>query len=754
MYIICFAQFISGCTGLRKLPDGQKIVAKNTISFEDRKQLESFGKVKEDLRNEISPKPNGKFLWMRPGLSIYNSIKESQKERGFKHWLKYKLGQAPALFDEDICNKLSLTFENRLYHRGYFNAQSEYQINEKKKTVQISYFIKSNKVFKIDTLIFPEPVDLISREINKSGTESLIEKGMSYDLELLKAERNRIDLELKNLGYYYFSPDHLIFEADTTKDQLVKLRLLLKNDNPKESERPYHMDKIYVAEDFQLNNYNPDTTSFENYTVISVENYMKSNVLLSHVFLQKDSLYSKKDHNNTLKQLMGIGAYKYVNTLYSQSPDHNNKLDALLTLIPSQKMAISTEFNVVNKSNNFAGPGVKFSFKNRNFLRGAEIFSVNLNGRFERQVNSGEADDTAYEISVDANLAVPRIIPFKSIKKSMPYVPFTQISIGSGIYARVSMYKFNTFNSGLEYTWRKSQFLTHMFKPIDISFTELLSATDEFKDYLLLNPSIRKSFEEQFIIGSSYNIIFNHLSNSERPQYYLSLGADPSGNLIGLLHSLISDNKNSPDEPVNIFGAPISQYFRFRLDARYYLRTGKESKIATRLHGGLGLPIGNSTVMPYVKQFYSGGTNSIRAFTARSIGPGAYEPPESSNNLLIDQTGEIKLEANAEYRFPLAGYLKGALFADFGNIWLVNEDSLRPGGKFDVDTFYKEIAVGLGFGLRVDVDLIVLRFDWAFPVRKPWLAEGERWLFKEINLFDSSWRRKNLLLNISIGYPF
>lgn len=668
--------------------------------------------------------------------------------------MKYKLGQQPAIFNEEICRKLTLTFENRLYHKGNFNAQSTYITHEKKKTVQIEYLIHSSEAYKVDTIIFPEPIDQLTSAINQSRAGTLIKKGMAYSLETLKAERRRIDQEMKQLGFYYFDPDYLIFKADSSQGSYqVKLKLLLKNDNPGEAAEVYKINKVYVAEDFRLKNYHPDTSSYGNYTIITAENYMRPKALLNYIFLQRDSLYAKKDHNNTLRQLMGIGAYKYVNTRYIESKDNNNTLDALLTLTPSQKMSVSTELNAVSKSNSFVGPGMKLSFKSRNFFRGAEVFSINLNGRFEKQI-SGEGDDTAYELSIDANLEIPRIIPLKTKKTSKPYVPFTNITIGTGIYTRVSLYKFHTFSTGLEYTWRKNRFLTHKFKAIDISVTDLLDASEEFEKFLLLNPSIRKSFEEQFIIGASYNFIFNHLSDSKKRQYYFSFGADPSGNLVGLIHKLATGEKSSPENQAKLFGSPVSQYFRFRIDARYYLKMGKEARIASRLFAGIGIPYGNSTVMPYVKQFYAGGTNSIRAFRARSVGPGSYQPPDSLKNVLIDQTGEIKMEANVEYRFPIVKYLKGALFTDIGNIWLVHEDSLRPGGKFDVDTFYKEIAVGLGVGLRIDVDLVVLRFDWAFPVRKPWLPEGERWVFNEIDLFDTLWRRENLLWNISIGYPF
>lgn len=755
LYIILLIFLISSCTGLGKLSDGQKIVTNNTIRIDDKENLENHRKVINELKNELTPKPNGKFLWMRPRLVIYNSVDKLQKEKGFKHWLKHKLGQSPALYDEEVCPKLKLTIENRLYHQGSFNAHAYYNIQEKKKTVQIEYIVQSKAGYAIDTIIFPEPKDHITTAIHQSQSESLITRGATYSLEMLKEERKRIDIALENQGFYYFDPDYLLFKADSSQESnRVKLKLVLKEDNPSESAEVYTLNNIYIAEDFRLKNYHPDTSSFETYTILSAKNYMKTNVLINSVFLQKDSIYSKNDHNNTLRQLMGTGAYRYVNVNYAESPDKTNALDALMTLTPSQKMSVSSELNATSKSNDFAGPGMKLSFKSRNFLRGAELFSINLRGRFEKQINGEKESDTAYELSVDASLDLPRIIPFKTKKISRPFSPFTSISIGTGIYARLSYYKFHTFNTGLEYTWRKNKYLTHKFMPINISLTDLLEATDEFKAYLLLNPSIRTSFEEQFIIGAAYTFIYNHLTDPKERQYYFSFSADPSGNLVGLLNTITSKESTSPDNPATVFGIPVSQYFRFRIDTRYYFKTGKEALIATRIHGGVGLPFGNSTVMPYVKQFYSGGTNSIRAFRARTLGPGTYYPPDSLENVLIDQTGEIKIEANVEYRFPIVRYLKGALFTDFGNIWLAHEDSLRPGGKFDVDTFYKELAVGVGFGLRIDVDIVVLRFDWAFPVRKPWLPEGERWVFNEIDLFDKQWRKDNLLWNISIGYPF
>lgn len=753
-YIIAIWIVVSSCTGLGKLSQDQYLVTRTQVELHEKSSIQNYKKVKDQLLEELKPKPNGKLLWMRPRLALYNTISEPEKEKGFKHWLKYKVGKKPALLDEALCKKLNLTFENRMYHLGHFDVSSTYNLEYKNKRVHIKFEVEAGEPYKIDTLMLPEKVDSLSVLIHEINSVSFIKKNVGYSLDLLKKERQRIDDALKDRGYFYFDPEYLFFLADTSvTNHSISLKLIYKDDMPSEARQIYTIDKVVIAEDFRLENYYPDTVHHEEYSIVSSSHYMKPKIFLNSILLEKGSTYSKTKHNNSLKQLMGLQSYKFTNTKYSPSGIKSNALDATYIMTPSQRMALSAEINVVSKSNNFAGPGLILSFKSRNTMRGAELFSLNLRGRFEKQISGDKEGDTAYEISTDAKLNLPRLIPFKLRKLNMPYVPKSSIGIGTGIFARVSLYKFNTFTTGLEYRWRKNDFLTHIFKPIDISVTNLIDATDEFKEFLLANPSIRQSFEEQFIIGASYNFIINKLSPSYKRQYYINAGADPSGNLVALLSNLTGGSED-PDEKITIFGAPISQYFRMHTDFRYYFKTGKESVVATRLYAGVGIPYGNSSVMPYVKQYYAGGTNSMRAFRARSLGPGSYTPTDSSSNVLIDQTGEIKLETNIEYRFPIVGYLKGALFTDIGNIWLVNEDPLRPGGKFEIENFHKELAMGLGLGLRIDVNLVVIRFDWAFPVRKPWLDEGKRWVFNEVDLFSSTWRKNNLLWNISIGYPF
>ena len=313
----------------------------------------------------------------------------------------------------------------------------------------------------------------------------------------------------------------------------------------------------------------------------------------------------------------------------------------------------------------------------------------------------------------------------------------------------------NSSNISIGYNWKRTEKISHLFRPIETSFTNLTETTQEFEDYLNENPTVRKSFEEQFIVGGSYTFMNSNFHfKSRKHVFYLSESVDFAGNLLSLITRITQKSWPSSENQQLIFGLPYSQFANLRSEFRYLLNVNKKSQVAWRFIGGVAMPYGNSTTIPYIRQYYVGGTNSIRAFIARSLGPGTYNSSDSLNNTYIDQAGDIKLETNIEYRFDIYKYFKGAVFADAGNIWLVNDDPQRPGGKFNMNTFYKEIAVGAGYGFRFDFKIIVLRIDLAFKLRKPYLPEGERWVFNSIDLGSKPWRRENILWNIAIGYPF
>ena len=282
--------------------------------------------------------------------------------------------------------------------------------------------------------------------------------------------------------------------------------------------------------------------------------------------------------------------------------------------------------------------------------------------------------------------------------------------------------------------------------------------TPAFQDSIDHDITLARSIERQFIIGSSYNFNYNSQArpNSRRNNYYFNGNVDFSGNLLGLITG--ADVLNGKEK--KIFNTPFSQYVRGEAELRHYLALGKPKRdrinqLVSRIIVGAGYGYGNSTTMPFIKEFFIGGTNSIRAYRARSLGPGTYYGGNTTvtNGFLPDQPGDVKIEMNTELRFKIVSIVRGAFFVDAGNIYTINNDPVRPGSTFTKD-FVKEMAVGTGAGLRFDLTFLVLRIDGAFPIRKPYEPGGPAWVINQINFGDPDWRKQNLILNLAIGYPF
>ncbi|MHC1777949.1 MAG: BamA/TamA family outer membrane protein [Lentimicrobium sp.] len=758
LLITLLLALLSGCTGLRSVGEGRHLYSGQVMEIDSVQFLDDPSEAKDELYELIDLRPNKKFLWMRPALSLYNLLPEPKKETGFRHWMKYTLGKPPVFIEDINLPNTTSAIENRLQNRGNFNARAGFVVVEKAKTAEVRFSVSPGKPYKLETIKYPDtPESGINSDISKLFPKSLLKQGKSYKLKTFENERVRIDGLLKEKGYYYFKPDYLLFTADTAGgENKINTRLKVKPGIPAEASTAFRLNNIYVFDDYSLGNSKPDTIKIGNYFYVSGKHQFKPQTILGVVFLEKDSLYSRTHHYNTLRNLMGIGVYKYANARFRPDDLIPDRMNVNLFLTPVKKISLSAEMSAAIKSNNFAGPGLNLIYKDRNLFAGAELLTLSLGGSFETQVSGDSKGQTSYQVNLDGSLSLPRFVPsFIGAKTSRTYVPKTIFAGGFGIYSRVNLYKMNSFNSSIGYSWKRNERISFLLRPVEASFTRLSESTAEFEDYLNENPTVRKSFEEQFIVGSSFTFVNSNFHfNSRRHVFYLSESIDFAGNFLSLVTRISEQSWPSAENQHNIFGLPYSQFVNLRSEFRYQFNLNKKSQIAWRFIGGLALPYGNSATIPYIRQYYVGGTNSIRAFVARSLGPGTFSTTDSLNNSYIDQAGDIKLETSIEYRFDIYKYFKGAVFADAGNIWLVNDDPQRPGGKFNPETFYKEIAVGSGLGFRFDFKIIVLRIDLAFKLRKPYLPEGERWVFNDLDLRSKSWRRENILWNIAIGYPF
>jgi outer membrane protein assembly factor BamA len=357
------------------------------------------------------------------------------------------------------------------------------------------------------------------------------------------------------------------------------------------------------------------------------------------------------------------------------------------------------------------------------------------------QIVDGQVNP-AYELGAGIQYTLPGLYPaflFRAERKSLPR---TTVSLGYDLFNRLDLYRLNSITTSIGYGWSKTDRINHSLNIMELNFTQLPeeSKSDEFKEYLEDNPGVQRSFDEQFILGAGYEFTYNASANG-RGEFFFKGGVAFAGNLLNGLYTLANAEQDTLGRYL-LLGVPFSQYVRLRMDVRDGFRVGRSGKMVGRLSVGLGIPFGNSNILPYIKQFYVGGTNSLRSFVARSVGPGSEVPPEGYN----DVTGDVRLEVNAEYRFTLSGSLKGALFVDAGNIWLYNEDPARPDGHFRFDTFLKQVAISYGWGLRWDFDFLVARLDFAYTLRTPYLPEDERWS-DGFNFWDPA-------LSLAIGYPF
>ncbi|MEJ8757260.1 BamA/TamA family outer membrane protein [Pontibacter sp. H259] len=771
-----FMFILSGCAGTKRVPTEDALFIGFNVKVDGKDDSSNRQKEMEtELSATVRPKPNFSILGMRPKLAIYNLF-YTEKKKGIKHWIQTKLGEPPVLISTVDTGSVNKVMSNRLHNRGYFNntVLSKTNIKNKKATIDwTAYVSEPYRLRKVEyTMADSLPVH---QAIRQAKDQSVLIPGEPYDLEKMTGERVRIDANLKNKGYYFFSPDLLIYSIDTTVgNRQADVLMRLKNNAPSQTLKPYTIDDIYIFANYTIADSLSvsDTIEYENYHYIPNENYVRARHLVRGVFIEHDSLYSRQDHLLTINRLASLPAYKFVNIDYKPDTTQQGKLDTFIYLTPSFKKSLRVEGRYTSKSTNFAGPGITISFRNRNALKGSELLNVDFTGNFESQVGGRSSQTTpegeenkntnlsSYELGVQASLTIPRLMsPFELRNLRSEFNPKTRIGAGFNFLNRVQYFQMNSFNASYAYNWRPKSKFTHDITPVNIQFVQLGRITPTFEELLDKNPFLRRSFEDQFIFGSIYQFTFtNQMETKRTHQFYNNFLLDGSGNLINGLQNLSGADEPQEDMPRTIFKKPYSQYVRVENDFRYYFNFGTESQIVTRLLAGVGYAHGNSTVLPYVKQFSIGGPNSIRAFRARSIGPGTYDISEDADSLLFsyfDQTGEIKLEGNIEYRFPLAGFFKGAVFLDAGNIWLlkdeINEegDIDREGGKFESSQFLSQLAIGTGVGLRVDVEFFVLRFDLGIPVKNP-AIEGSA-----LSDFKFGFKGENsMTLNIAIGYPF
>ena len=760
---------LASCSGLKFVPEGERLYTGSKVTVTPpvgEKKVNNQSALQTELASVLRPKPNASLLGLRPKLYFWHM--GVGKKKGLGKTLADKFGEAPVLLSQVKIAATRDLMTNRLHNNGFFNGTTSFEIKKQEKTAQVDYTALPGTVYRYTQVSFPKRDTLVDAAIRATQGQSLVKVGDAYNLNTLTAERVRIDAALKEQGYYYFAPDYIIFRVDSTLDHQATVDLRIKPSAPPRALQPYLLDVVKLNTDYVLT----DTTMrkpirYQGYQYFPDEDVFKAQAITRSIFLYPDSLYRRHRRDQTLSRLMSLGTFRFVEIRFrpaaagdtavikpsTSSLNVRSRLDADVLMTQLKKKSLRAEVQLVTKTNGFTGPAINVSFRNRSALRGAEQLIVNATGSFETQTRAGgnTLGLTSTEIGANAKLLIPRLVvpdlPLLDVHlPNSDFQPRTTIELGYKNITRTQFFTQDLFNLSYGYSFKTKITNEQVITPIDVQYVRLANATPAFDSLLLDKAYLANAFRQQFILASSYRYTYNQqVLEQRRQQIYFSGGVEFSGNVANLVASSVGLSKNSRGR-YTIAGQEFSQYTKLDLELREYYRISadpsKGNRIVGRLLVGAGLPYGNSagTGMPYLKQYGVGGPNSVRAFAARSIGPGTYRPTTASDSRtsFYDQVGDLRLEGNIEYRQDLFPYVKGALFMDAGNIWLVNDDPQRPGGKFSTSTFLNQLAVGAGAGIRIDVQFFVIRFDYAFPLRAPAGTPT-----------NGAGR-----LNLAIGYPF
>lgn len=761
------------CNPTKRIPQGSHLLMRNTII------TDSSGIEKERLYSLLKQRPNRKILGLfQFHLSMYN-LGNQGKETKFKNWLK-SIGEEPAILDSNQTERSKNQLRLLLYQKGYFHSVVEDSISYRKKKARVYYKLTYNQPYTIRNVQFSTKDPSIQFFIDFIKNTSLIKPGNHYDEELLNSERERITSELKDRGFYYFGKNYITYEVDSSlQSHQVDISLYVNSINenvdpatngykPVTIHHAFNLQNIYVRTD-----YNPrdpegtipvDTTIVKGIHILSAnkERALRDEVLVNNIFINRGDRYLQRDLDYTYKRLQDLNIFKFINIQFEEVPRDNEQkeylLDVIILLTPMDKQDFTTEAEIANTGGNLGIAG-SVGWRNKNLLKGAEVLEVKVKGALEALPNlSDSVEDNkfllfnTYEIGPEVTLTFKKFLLPRFITKntSRYFNPRSILTAGFNFQDRPD-YKRSLLNASFGYNWQVSRTQRMLVFPINVNSVSV-NPSPGFQARLdsLNDPRLSYSYDTHLIPSGRFTWILNSQQGlSNKDFFYVRGNLELSGLILrGLAPALNlkTDDKGS----YKIFGIPFSQYIKPDIDVSFHQVLDKNNTMVYRIASGIGFPFGNSSALPFEKSFFSGGANSIRAWNARTLGPGSYQRGFD----IIEQSGDIKIEANIEYRSFLIKVLDGALlegaaFLDAGNIWTRNEDLSRPGAEFEFNNMFKEMALGGGIGFRFNFSFFILRLDAAVKLRDPALQLGERWVYPNQKFVIG-----DIVPNLAIGYPF
>jgi hypothetical protein len=765
----------SSCNPTKYVPEGETLLDENKI------QVNRESVKKEDIAPYIKQVPNKRIFGARFHLGLYN-LSNLEKDNWFQNWLR-NIGEEPVIFDPFVTAKSKEQVRSYLFSKGYFDAVVMETVETANRKSKVYFNVDLKPAYTIRNIHYEVADSVLAILVKYDPLNCLIETGKPYDVDILQAERSRIERVIRDAGFFTFSSEQVYYRIDSMVGNrqvdvwygVRKLQVAGQNNKPAEvSNSMYRVGNIYVYPDYNPKevlaggeNYlkNLDTVEYKGFHFITniKKPTIKYDVIIQSMYVKPGSIFNVSNTERSHSHLMSLKTYRLVNILYNEPPpilyagfppdtgimSLYKPLDCNIQLTPMSRQSFSVELEGTNSGGNIGG-ALNFVYQNKNLFHGAEQFNLKLKGAYERFSKDSTGIKRTQEFGIETSLRLPKFfLPFLEsenfIKK---YNPVTSIQVAYN-YQKLPVYTRSIANASIGYIWNDGPYRTHQVNPLQLNFVRIPYIDSVYnQDVILKSNYLVNSYKDVLIAGGNYSFTFtNQKITLSKRHLFIRLNAEAAGNLLWTFMKLTGaePHTDSLSSHYNLFGQPFAQFIKTDIDIRYNRVINNLSSIVYRAFVGAGVPFKNSLAMPFERQYYEGGANGIRGWQVRSLGPGSYKQTSGG---LLNQTGDIKIEANIEYRFKLLWILEGALFIDAGNIWAIKEDTERPGSLFKFNRFFDDLAIGTGLGLRFDLSFVTLRTDLGLKLRDPGNTGSERWIT------GRKFSKQDLGLVIAIGYPF
>ena len=751
------------CSIRKHIPEGEMILKNNVVEIHSK----DVDFTKSDISSCITQSSNPKFLGLMPLTWVYYKT-DKNKDKKFIGWINKTIGEKPVYFNNDMKENSVIQISKYLNDVGYFNSGISTEIKNRRGISKVYYGIYPAKPYIVDSISYTIADSIIYQYVKNIEKTLPVKKGEIYNAFVLDDERDLITEHLKNNGYFYFTKEYIFMEIDTNFNAR-KANINIRIDNVLDpstqkyiNHKQYKINNIYIYPKGTLpNNIKADTSQYtfelnkhwgnETYHFIYNNNpKIRFKTFDNIIQIQTGSLYNLHQVTQTYKALNNLKIYNSNNIDFEPIESENDSINLLncnIVLNRSKVNYYSLQLEGTNSSGDLGILG-SFTYRNKNIFKGSEIFNISLRAGTQAQSVLDDDGNTSLfntrEFGIDASIFFPKFLsPIKLKNFAKEYQPRTTLTVGYNLQAR-PIYTRQITLLTFGYNWMKNKYEQHIFTPITLNSVKV-DPTPSFEEILEqeTNQRIKDQYTSHLIFGLDYTYIFNNQNvRFIKDFFYFKANIQSSGNLLSAFNNTAAIK--TVDNYHEILGIRYAQYIRFAFDFRYFKYVYGENQIATRFMLGAGIPYGNSNDMPFEKSFYAGGANGMRGWQFRELGPGTFSNPDDLN---IERIGDIQLEFNLEYRFPIHSFIKGAIFTDIGNIWTMRENETFTGGQFKFNTFYKQLAADAGIGLRFDFSFFLFRLDAAAPMVNPAYPEGERWRITKLRFSD-------FILNFGIGYPF